>query len=424
VLKKGSKFGQYKILRRIGEGGFADVYAARDTVEGVKVALKMPHADMRDAETAAAFRREVRLVGRLDHPNILGIKHAGEVDGRFVVVHALGLGSLADRLGRRLAPERALRFAEQILEGVACAHAGRVVHLDLKPENIILFPGDRLRVADFGLARFARYTISGSGSGTVGYMAPEQAMGRPSMRSDVFAAGLLLYKMFSGELPEWPYKRPLPGYAKLKKNASERFAGFLLKALEIDPGKRFSDAGRMLKAFRALKSPALRAGRRRRRKDPEKELHAKRLALFKRRYAGALGARHACVKCSGPVGESMCACPWCGRMRKRHDGPTKTPLSCPRCKRSRRADWRFCAWCHGPGFKKVSGRRYTASSVDRNCSSCREKAVPPFGRYCPMCRAKTKRPWPVPKAEGKCPRCRWGFVDGLWSHCPWCAKRA
>src|SRR5690606_16309985 len=134
---------------------------------------------------------------RLDHPNILPIKNAEFIDDNFVVAFALGTGTLADRLSRRISPETALSYTDQILESLAYAHSQNIIHCDVKPENIILFPNHRSRLTDFGIAKVAMRRIKASGSGTVGYIAPEQAMGKPSFRSDVFSAGLILVRMFA-----------------------------------------------------------------------------------------------------------------------------------------------------------------------------------------------------------------------------------
>ena len=99
---------------------------------------------------------------------------------------------------RRLSIRTALDLGEQLLRAIAFAHENRVIHCDVKPDNLLLFDRGRLRLTDFGISKIAHRTISASGAGTVGYMAPEQAMGRPSARSDVFAAGLVLWQMFSG----------------------------------------------------------------------------------------------------------------------------------------------------------------------------------------------------------------------------------
>ncbi len=257
-LRRRQLFGQYRIESRLASGGFAEVYRAYDTVEGIRVALKIPVQDHVDATTIDTFRREVRLAARLDHPSILQIKTAGMIGGRFVIVTPLGVESLAERLGRRMARATRLSYMEQLLEGLACAHRRKIVHLDVKPENLILFPEGRLRLADFGLARFAMRTIAGSGSGTIGYLAPEQALGRPTLRSDVFSAGLVMYRLMGGKLPEWPFRWPYPRAAEVQRAWSPRMIRLVRKATEVDEPRRFASAVPMLREFRAAREGAIR----------------------------------------------------------------------------------------------------------------------------------------------------------------------
>lgn len=258
-LRRRQRLGQYRIESRISSGGFADVYAAYDTVEGIRVALKIPLGAHVDKATLDLFRREVRLVAKLDHPNILPIKTAGTIDGRFVIVTALGIESLADRMKRRVARRTTLAMIEQLLEALAHAHRRKIAHLDVKPENLILFPDHRLRLADFGIARVAQRTLSASGSGTVGYVAPEQAMGRPSLRSDVFSSGLLIYRLMSGSLPAWPFEWPYPNAARLRAAWHPELIRMVRKATEVDERKRFASAVPMLAALRSIREKALLA---------------------------------------------------------------------------------------------------------------------------------------------------------------------
>ena len=241
--------GKYRLVRRLGTGGFADVYEARDTIEGIRVALKIPHVEFHAKSAPEDFKREIRIAASLDHPNILPVKNADEIDGKLVVAFPLGEETLADRLQRRMSVETVLGYAGQMLEGLAFAHSRRVIHCDVKPENLILFPDKQLRLADFGIARIAMRTLAASGSGTVGYVAPEQAMGRPSFRSDVFSAGLILYRMLSGRLPEWPFREPLPGAARLRSKVPAEFRAFIARAIRIDHRQRFSNAETMLEAY-------------------------------------------------------------------------------------------------------------------------------------------------------------------------------
>jgi len=257
MLRTRQRLGKYRIEARLGEGGFATVYRARDTIEGIKVALKVPHPDLAGPRLIEDFHQEIRLTARLDHPGILPIKNASIIDGRLVIVSPLGSGTLAERLQRRLAPKTALNYTEQILEAVACAHRNKIVHCDLKPENFIMFPDNRVRLTDFGIAKLAwrRSTLIGSGTGTVGYLAPEQAFGRPTFASDVFAIGLLMYRMFGGHLPTWPYEWPPPGYDKLRRTVHPDMIALIYRATDFDHKKRFPDASRMLAAFKRVQAP-------------------------------------------------------------------------------------------------------------------------------------------------------------------------
>jgi serine/threonine protein kinase len=261
-LRARQRLGKYRIERRLAQGGFANVYQALDTIEGVRVALKMPHNFNVTASMLDTFQREARLVAKLDHPNILPLKDASFIDGRFVITSKLGERTLADRLRNRISFQAAMELIEQMIAAVAYAHQNRIIHCDLKPENMILLPNGRLQLTDFGIAKVAQRTIVrtiiASGSGTVGYMAPEQAMGRPSARSDVFAMGLLSYRILAGALPEWPYQWPPKGYTNLRRKAHPELIAVIRKSLEIRPNRRYRDAGDMLTAFQKAKRKSRR----------------------------------------------------------------------------------------------------------------------------------------------------------------------
>jgi serine/threonine-protein kinase len=262
--------GKYRIRRRIGAGAFATVYEAYDTIEGIPIALKVPHLDQLDKESLSAIHREVRLTARLEHENILPLRNAMMIDGHFVIATPLGEQTLTDRLRYRLGPKTALSYTEQLLDALAYAHEVRVIHCDIKPDNVILFPEGQARLADFGIAKVAlrTRTIMGSGQGTVGYIAPEQAMGKPSFRSDVFSMGLLIYRMFAGELPAWPFDWPLPGADRLRRTVNRDFVNFLRRSIEVHERKRFRDGVHMRRAFHAVAPTALRGSTRGRRAAP------------------------------------------------------------------------------------------------------------------------------------------------------------
>lgn len=244
-LRVRQRLGKYRIERRLGEGAFSCVYQAMDSIEGIRVALKIPHPEHLTAEVLKDFRKEVRTVARLAHPNVLPLKDASIIDGKLVIALPLGEESLADRLGRRLATTRALDWIDQLTEAVAYAHSHRIIHCDIKPENIILFPDGHLRLADFGIAKVSGRTIRGGGTGTVGYMAPEQAMGWPSYRSDVFSVGLISYRLLSGQWPAWPFEWPPRGYSRLKARVHPKLTAWIKRAIDPDPRKRFRDGEHM-----------------------------------------------------------------------------------------------------------------------------------------------------------------------------------
>lgn len=436
-LRARQRFGKYQIERKLGEGGFAVVYQARDTIEGVQVALKIPHAHLVDDDTLEAFRREVRLIARLDHPNILPLKTAEMIDGQLVVVSLLGKSTLDERLTKRMSLDLALDFAKQMLAAVAYAHENSIIHCDIKPDNFLIFEGNRLRLADFGVARIARNrTIQASGAGTLGYMSPEQAMGKPTFESDVFALGLVLFRMFTGYLPEWPFDWPPEGIEVLQEKLSPQMVTLIKRSLELAPKKRFAHAGAMLSAFKRVKVRVKRA-KRNTRKGAGKKLNtadwrALRFKQFLTEYK-SLKAKYQCTACQGPVAECMTGCPWCGKQRWQHEGGTNFPQSCPRCRRGMKLDWQYCPWCYGPGFqvearRKYADKRYTARCHNKNCD---RKLLMPFMRYCPWCRVKVRKKWSLESsqligsksAKQRCGKCGWGIARDYWSHCPWCSQR-
>ena len=258
-LKPRQVLGKYRIKRLIGKGGFAQVYSAIDMIEGVEVALKIPLGKFVDREMLDLFKQEVRLVARLDHPNILPIKTADFIDDKFVVASRLGDVTLESRLTRRISTEKCLLYFEQMIGALAYAHEWNILHCDIKPENFILFGTDTIMLTDFGIAKVSRLTVEGSGTGTVGHMAPEQAMGRPSKRSDVFSLGLIMYRMLTGNWPEYPFDWPPPGAIKLRqKRIHPDLIKFIRKSIAAKPFERFADAIQMEERYEEVYETALR----------------------------------------------------------------------------------------------------------------------------------------------------------------------
>lgn len=432
MLKARQRLGKYRVEKKIGEGGSAVVYRAYDTVEGIHVALKVPHVRDANPDIVKALRKEVRMSAGLDHPYILPIKNAEFIDDVFAIVYALGDGTLADRMRRRMSYKTTLDLAGQMLSALAYAHKHRVIHCDVKPENFIMFPGPTVRLADFGIAKVAqsRWSVRADGTGTVGYIAPEQAFGKPSLRSDVFALGLVLYRMFSGYLPEWPYEWPPPGHDRLKTVFPKDMLKFLEKAMQVDQHRRHKDGTQMMMAFKRLEPAARRHVTRRAkkkratRKSPQTDWKTLRIKQFKREHGKTLALKSACRRCAGPMSEPMTYCPWCGHHEKVYQAEPIGPKACGRCGRGQKLDWRYCAWCYGAGHDPETNRQYSDVRYEARCPNltCERKELMRFMRYCPWCRTKIRKPWTLPGSKEKCGRCGWGVVKEYWDFCPWCGK--
>ena len=254
--------GKYRIEKRLSSGPRAAVYQAYDTIHGVRMALKIAEPSMMSDAFLEEFRREARLSVRMEHANVLPIQNAAFIDELFVIAMPLGEESLADRMTRRISTPLALDFTRQALAAVAHAHSRNIIHCDVKPENFIVFDNNRLKLTDFGFSKVVlRSMQKGSGSGTVGYLAPEQALGRPMFQSDVFSLGLLIYQLFSGTLPEWPYKWPPAGYDKVRRKLRPKMLPWLRKAMELKPQDRYRNAVAMQKAFDEIPVKLVKRGR-------------------------------------------------------------------------------------------------------------------------------------------------------------------
>jgi serine/threonine-protein kinase len=425
LLKARQKLGKYRIERRISDGPIAAVYQALDTIHASRVALKVPHDSNMTEYYLSDFKREARLAARLEHANILPIRDASYIDGHFVVVMPLGEEALGERMRRRLSTETALKLTEQALASVAHAHRNKVIHCDIKPDNFIVFPGNQLRLTDFAFSKIAQHTLRASGSGTVGYIAPEQAVGRPMFQSDVFSLGVVIYELFSGHVPEWPYTWPPPGIERVRAKLKPKLVEWLRRAIEVRPQKRYKNAVVMYKEFKRLRNGAAKKKRRAKRSrgdDPTLWQHVL-FKQFQRKYRKTLDTRYQCKHCGGPLAETMHACPWCGAASDFRALETSYPAQCPRCHRGAKLDWSYCAWCYGPGFEVTTSRHYADRRYSSRCANakCRGELMP-FMRYCPWCHTKVKRPWKLPGSTSTCPSCRWGVDRNYWHHCPWCSK--
>ena len=207
----GERVGNYEILAMAGAGGMGVVYKALDLKLERTVALKFLPSQLNVTEKEKErFMKEARTASALDHPNI-GVIHGVEetADGRAFIVMAFYEGeALAERIRRGPIPMReAVDLAIQVSHGLEAAHARNIVHRDVKPSNVLITPQGLAKIVDFGLARVVvSHTASQTGGsvGTVGYMSPEQSLGRHvDLRTDVWALGVVLAEMLTGENPFW-----------------------------------------------------------------------------------------------------------------------------------------------------------------------------------------------------------------------------
>jgi serine/threonine protein kinase len=212
----------YWILQILGQGGMGDVFLAEDTNLSRKVAVKLlPNVFSSDTAKMARFEREAKLLASLNHPNIAAIYELEQAEGtRFMVMEWVWGETLEQRLAHGpLSLEEALNIGRQLAEGLAAAHEKGIIHRVLKPANVMIIEGERVKILDFGLSKaIARETqaiktsLSSSGTssitqpgvivGTVAYMSPELAKGNPvDKRADIWAFGVLLYEMVTGKQP-------------------------------------------------------------------------------------------------------------------------------------------------------------------------------------------------------------------------------
>ncbi len=426
-LAKRSRLGKYRLERRIGHGAFADVWKARDTVVNRDVALKIALPEVVSEWGRAAIEYEARIAGRLDHPNVAVIRNADWIEGRFVMATDLAKANLADYRGARRSPRIALQIIRDVAAGLAHAHSQRIMHRDVKPENILIFDDGHAALTDFGVSRFARkpnqtYTEAG----TLGYLAPEQAYGRPRLGSDVFSLGLIGYELLTGVLPTWPFTWPPEGYKAFHSKVPKPLQAILRKAAEFDPRRRYGDGeefhAALERSFEKLEVEKPRRVRRRRAKAAPSPLSVQ-AAQFRRHHGAALGMRYACHRCDGPIAETMSVCPWCGSKENSFRTITSFPLVCPECERGVKPEWTACPWCYAGRFEGNGRAPRTDAKAERNCTKrgC-EGQLQPFMRFCPQCKQKPRRAWTHPDLPDRCPRCRWGVSREYWRYCPWCGR--
>ena len=285
ALEPGTKIGPYLVESLIGKGGMGEVYAARDTRLQRKVAIKILPAHLSyNEDLRARFEQEAKSISALQHPNICVIHDIGSQDGVEFMVMEYVNGPTIDKLVSKdgLPVDVALRYAMQIADAIACAHAAGIVHRDLKPTNIIVDRSGLVKVLDFGLAKVAVKgasaaavetitvgTTPGTIVGTVAYMSPEQAEGKAvDARSDIFSFGAVFYEMLSGHrafegessaalLASVLRDEPKP-LSELKHNVPPEIRRIVTRCLKKDPSARYvsgAELARELKTCRETLFP-------------------------------------------------------------------------------------------------------------------------------------------------------------------------
>jgi serine/threonine-protein kinase len=263
--------GRYRVERRLGSGGMADVWLAEDTHLQRRVALKVLHRRFaQDREFVERFRREAESAAGLSHPNIVAVYDRGEFEGSFYIAMQYVEGpTLKQMIDSGLTPEQAAALIRQVLEAARFAHRHGIVHRDLKPQNVIVDPEGKAVVTDFGiaLAGVSEITQTGSVMGTPHYLSPEQAQGfEVTSVSDLYSVGVLLYEALTGRVPfegesavavamkqvsQTP-QRP----SSINPRVSPALDAVVMRALEKEPGQRFQSADAFIAALdAAMKEP-------------------------------------------------------------------------------------------------------------------------------------------------------------------------
>jgi eukaryotic-like serine/threonine-protein kinase len=285
----GRRLGHYLVVERLGGGGMGDVFVAEDTRLERRVALKLPRPEVAESrDRRARFQREAKAAAALNHPNIVHVYSVEEYDGLLFIAMELVRGqSLRELLcaGAPLAISKTLVFASQMAEGLACAHAAGVLHRDLKPGNVMITDDDRVKILDFGLAKFftpasawdpeatttmaQEVSTTGMTLGTPGYMSPEQALGKTlDPRTDLFALGAVLFEMASGRPPfkgntlaavfDQLLNRQPPPLHSLNPALPAALVAVIDKALEKEPERRYGSADEFLRDLKRVGLPSAR----------------------------------------------------------------------------------------------------------------------------------------------------------------------
>ena len=255
---------RYRLEQKLGSGGMSTVYLARDETLERWVAAKVLHREISDQpDQIERFRREARAVAQVSHPNVVAVIDAGEDGGRpYIVFEYCDGETLKERIERlgKLPLDEAAAYAIEVGRGLQAAHARRLVHRDVKPQNVLIDSEGRAKVTDFGIARELEQdglTATGRVLGTTDYVSPEQAMGHGvDARSDIYSLGVLLYEMLTGQVPFRAenlvgvamkhVNERMPDVQAKRPEVSSALAAVVERATEKKPDKRYPDMNAML----------------------------------------------------------------------------------------------------------------------------------------------------------------------------------
>jgi eukaryotic-like serine/threonine-protein kinase len=256
--------GRYELLARVGGGGMALVYKARDNLLNRFVAVKVLRQQfMHDDDFVRRFRREAQAAASLSHPNIVSIYDVGqEEDTHYIVMEYIDGPNLNEIIRERapLQVEESVRIAGQIADALDHAHHNQIIHRDIKPHNILMGSNGRVKVTDFGIARAvtsSTITQTGSVVGSVHYFSPEHAKGvSTGEKSDIYSLGIVLYQMLTGRLPflgESPIsvalkhlQEPFEEPRKVNPHIPQSVENIILRAMRKNPQERYQSARQML----------------------------------------------------------------------------------------------------------------------------------------------------------------------------------
>src|SRR6266478_660859 len=267
-MKTRQTIGRYRVEGLVGTGAMGEVYRAYDPVIDRLVAIKVLRPELiagsGSEQWLQRFRREARAAGRRFHPNIVAIWDFGDDNGMPFLVMELVEGRSLDQVIKSsgpLPPGRSVAIITQVLSALGFAHENGIVHRDIKPSNIMILQDGRVKVADFGIARLeaSEFTIVGDLLGTPAYMAPEQLSGGPiDHRTDLFAAGVILFEMLTGvkpfrgksitEIMSFMEKRGPEDIRALNPAGPEALKHVITKSVAFDPAQRYAAAAAFSKA--------------------------------------------------------------------------------------------------------------------------------------------------------------------------------